>query len=177
MNFNNELFEYMIDKRNNITRINDIDYNHEYSHVALFTSKKIKKCKISNKFNSNYTIGINSSRIRYNNGNIKTHAEMDAMEHLKSKMIRNKNRNIICVDLYVIRHTKTRLLASSAPCLHCTSELSKIKWLKINKLFYSKNDGTVECIKFSEWCNKKDHHVSKGWEFTSNKNVINSDNM
>ena len=63
---------------------------------------------------------------------------MDAMEHLKSKMIRNKNRNIICVDLYVIRHTKTRLLASSAPCLHCTSELSKIKWLKINNRYAKK---------------------------------------
>ena len=161
---NHSLFNYMIDKRNKTNRSNEVKYNNEYSHVALFSSEKIKKEKISNKFNYNFTIGINSPRIRYNNGDIKTHAEIDAMEKLKSKMIRSRVKKQIIVDLYVIRHTKTGLLTSSAPCLHCTMELSKNKWLKINKLFYSKNNGTVECIKFTEWIKKNDHHITKGWK-------------
>ena len=100
--------------------------------------------------------------MRYNNIDIKTHAEIDAMERLKSKMIRYNIKKKICVDLYVIRHTKTGLLAESSPCFHCTMELSKLKWLKINNLFYSKNK-TIECIKFKEWVKKKDHHITKGW--------------
>ena len=162
MNSDHNIFKYMIETRNKINRTNDIKYNNEYSHVALFT---IKKERIANELNNNFTIGINSTRIRYNNIDIKTHAEMDAMERLKSKMIRC-NYNIkkkMCVDLYVIRHTKTGLLTASAPCLHCTNELSKIKWLKINNLFYSKNNKTIECIKFKEWVKKKDHHITKGW--------------
>jgi hypothetical protein len=159
--------EYMIDKRNRTERINETKYNHEYSHIALFSSEKIKKEKLPNELNNKFTIGINSPRSRYNNLNIKTHAEIDAMHKLKYKMIRNNNKNII-VDLYVIRHTKTGLLTSSAPCLHCTMELSKKKWLKINKLYYSKNNGMLECIKFTDWIEKKNHHITKGWK---NKNV------
>jgi hypothetical protein len=47
-------------------------------------------------------------------------------------------------------------------------ELSKKKWLKINKLYYSKNNGMLECIKFTDWIEKKNHHITKGWK---NKNV------
>jgi hypothetical protein len=161
---NHSLFGYMIDKRNKINRSNEIKYNNEYSHVALFSSEKIKKEKISNNVNGKFTIGINSTRIRYNNEDIRTHAEIDAMAKLKSKMIRHHIKKQIIVDLYVIRHTKTGLLTESAPCLHCTIELSKNKWLKINKLFYSRNNGTIDCIKFTEWVKKKDHHISKGWK-------------
>ena len=80
MNSDHNIFKYMIETRN---KINRTKYNNEYSHVALFTSKKIKKERIANELNNNFTIGINSTRIRYNNIDIKTHAEMDAMERLK----------------------------------------------------------------------------------------------
>ena len=129
-----------------------------------FRLLKLKKGNVTNEINNKFTIGINSTRIRYNNENIKTHAEMDAMEKLKSKMIRYNIKKKIIVDLYVIRHTKTGLLASSAPCYHCTKELSKNKWLHINNLYYSKNDGCIECVKFKEWVEKEDHHVTKGWK-------------
>jgi hypothetical protein len=45
MNSDHSLFNYMIDKRNKANRTNDIKYNNEYSHVALFSTVKIKKGK------------------------------------------------------------------------------------------------------------------------------------
>ena len=37
MNADHPIFKYMIEKRNRTNRSSDIIYNHEYSHVALFS--------------------------------------------------------------------------------------------------------------------------------------------
>jgi hypothetical protein len=37
--------------------------------------------------------------------------------------------------------------------------------VNINKLYFSRADGSITCIKFSDWIKKEDHHVSKGWKW------------
>ena len=125
-----------------------------YTHVATFVP--CNGCYNINKIK----IGNNSSRIRYNNKKIKTHAEINALNKLNF----NTKKIRVPVDLIVLGINKRHCLCDSAPCYHCTCELNKKSHIEIKKIYYSLNDGTIKCVNFSEWINKKDHHISKGWK-------------
>jgi len=143
------LINYLIQKRiNSISRLSEA--NH-LCHIATFVNKKRK--------NNHLTIGINTNRKRFNNNKIAVHAEIDALQKLEKTNKKHK------MDLIVLRVNKNGKLCESAPCRHCTIELSKNTLVNINKLYFSRSDGSITCIKFSEWLKKEDHHVSKGWKW------------
>jgi hypothetical protein len=73
-------------------------------------------------------------------------------------------------DLLVIRINKNGGLCESAPCQHCTKELSEVKFIKIDMLYYSRADGTITCIKFSEYIKQETIHISKGWKWINERN-------
>lgn len=134
------------------------DFTETYTHVATFVPHN--GCYNINKIK----IGNNSNRIRYNNTKIKTHAEINALDKLNL----HSKKTCTSVDLIVIRINKNHCLCESAPCYHCTRELNKKSYVNIKKIYYSLSDGTIKCVNFSDWINKKDHHVSRGWK---NKNI------
>ena len=116
-------------------------------------------------------MGENSDKPLYSNEQIKTHAEMDVLnktlELLRCKKIK-KNK----MDLIVLRINKKGLLCDSAPCYHCTRELFINNFIKIDKLYYSKSDETIHCIKFTDWVNSGNSHISKGWRWLQKKNLL-----
>lgn len=111
-------------------------------------------------------IGENSDKPLYSNNKIKTHAEMDAFNKVKGLLKCQKiKKNKIKMDLVVIRVSKTGNLCESAPCFHCTKELAKNNHIQINKLYYSRSDGTITCVKFNDWVIHGTTHISKGWKW------------
>ena len=108
--------------------------------------------------------GENSTNPLYSNNKIKTHAEMDALNKtvnlLRCKKIKKNKMNLI-----VLRVNKLGKLCESAPCFHCTKELSENNFIHIDKLYFSRSDETITCIKFDEWVNNGTCHVSKGWRW------------
>lgn len=116
-------------------------------------------------------MGENSDKPLYSNSKIKTHAEMDALNKVKGllkcqKIKKNK------MNLLVIRVNKQGELCESAPCFHCTKELSNNKCVQIDKLYYSKSDGSITCVKFNDWTSYGTSHVSKGWKWLAKKNCM-----
>lgn len=109
-------------------------------------------------------MGENSDKPLYSNNKIKTHAEMEALNKVKSllkcqKIKKNK------MNLLVLRINKKGELCESAPCYHCTKELANNNFVNIDKLYYSRSDETITCIKFSDWILNGTSHVSKGWKW------------
>lgn len=109
-------------------------------------------------------MGENSDKPLYSNKKIKTHAEMDALNKVKGllkcqKIKKNK------MNLIVIRVSKLGELGESAPCFHCTQELANNEHIQINKLYYSRADGSITSVKFSDWVSCGTSHVSKGWQW------------
>ena len=96
---------------------------------------------------------------------------MDAMINLenfiKCKKIKKEKMNLV-----VLRVNKSGNLCESAPCYHCSLELKKNKNIIIDKLYYSRADGTITCIKFKEWIKNNNFNVSKGWKWLDSKNKI-----
>ena len=93
---------------------------------------------------------------------------MDAMKNLDN-FIRCKKIKREKMNLIVLRINKSGNLCESAPCYHCTLELSKNKNISIDKLYYSRTDGSITCIKFKEWLDNDNFHVSKGWKWLKDK--------
>jgi hypothetical protein len=135
-------------------------------HIAAF----VPDFGIENKYASwafgKIAIGENSERNRFGNAQLSTHAEMDALRKLDN-LIRVKKCKKQKMDLVVIRVNKVGNLCESAPCYHCTQELSKSQMVTINKLYFSRNNRTITCIKFSDWLTNKNLHISKGWRWLS----------
>lgn len=135
-------------------------------HIAAF----IQDLGMENKFTGwafgKLAIGENSERMRFGNDRLSTHAEMDALKKLDG-LIRVQKCKKQKMDLVVIRVNKSGKLCESAPCYHCTKELEKTKVVSINKLYFSRSDGTITCVKFSEWLKNEHLHVSKGWRWMS----------
>jgi tRNA(Arg) A34 adenosine deaminase TadA len=122
-----------------------------YCHIAVFTD------------GSNITYGVNSTKKRFKNKNITTHAEIQALNNLRYILTKNKIRKTK-VDLYVFRFLKNGDLSLSAPCHHCSVELSKNKYIEINNLYYSVDNGLIK-IKFNDWLNFGQKIQSKGWKY------------
>jgi len=113
--------------------------------------------------NGTAIIGENSEKPLYSNSKIKTHAEMEALNKVKGllkcgKLKKNK------MNLVVLRINKSGQLCESAPCYHCSKELAENSFIKIDKLYFSRNDGTITCTKFDDWINNGNFRVSKGWK-------------
>jgi hypothetical protein len=157
------------------------DFNKDSPFISMMINKRIGTCKIGpschiaafvpdlgmkNKFTNwamgKLAIGENSERMRFGNNNLSTHAEMDALKKLDG-LFRVKKCKKEKMDLVVIRVNKSGDLCESAPCYHCTKELQNTKVVSINKLYFSRWDGTITCVKFSEWVKNDKHHISKGW--------------
>lgn len=133
-------------------------------HIAAFVPDLGIENKFLNWAFGKFAIGENSERVRFGNNRLSTHAEMDALKKLDN-LIRVKRCKTQKMDLVVIRVNKTGKLCESAPCYHCTKELQNSKVVRINKLYFSRWDGTITCIKFSEWIKNENFHVSKGWKW------------
>ena len=131
-------------------------------HIAAF----VKDLGMENKFTGwafgKLAIGENSERMRFGDDRLSTHAEMDALKKLDG-LIRVQKCKKQKMDLVVIRVNKSGNLCESAPCYHCTKELEQTKVVSINKLYFSRSDGTITCVKFSKWLKNEHFHVSKGW--------------
>ena len=136
-------------------------------HIAAFVPDLGIENKFLNWAFGKFAIGENSERVRFGNNRLSTHAEMDALKKLDN-LIRVKRCKKQKMDLVVIRVNKSGKLCESAPCFHCTKELQNSKVVTINKLYFSRWDGTITCIKFSEWIKNEKFHVSKGWKWMAN---------
>jgi len=96
---------------------------------------------------------------------------MDALNKAKNllkcqKIKKNK------MNLVVLRVNKRGDLCESAPCFHCTKELNNNNIVQIDKLFYSRADGTITCVKFNDWVTNGTSHVSKGWKWLVKSNCV-----
>lgn len=116
-------------------------------------------------------MGENSDKPLYSNKKIKTHAEMDALNKVKGllkcqKIKKNK------MNLVVIRVSKLGDLCESAPCFHCTQELANNEHIQINKLYFSRADGSITCVKFNDWISCGTSHVSKGWKWLAKNSCV-----
>jgi hypothetical protein len=109
-------------------------------------------------------VGENSERALYGNAHVKTHAEVDALRKLEG-IVRCKKMKKTRMNLIVLRVNKSGNLCESAPCYHCTMELVKNSCVTIDRLYYSRADGSITCVKFSNWTSQKNFHVSKGWKW------------
>lgn len=94
---------------------------------------------------------------------------MDALNKLKGllkchKIKKNK------MNLVVLRVNKLGNLCESAPCFHCTKELANNTDVQIDKLYFSRSNGTITCVKFNDWVNSGTSHVSKGWKWLARNN-------
>lgn len=135
-------------------------------HIAAFVPDLGIENKFINWAFGKMAIGENSERLRFGNTRLSTHAEMDALRKLDN-LIRVKKCKKQKMDLVVIRVNKSGNLCESAPCYHCTKELSNSSMVVINKLYFSRSNGTITCIKFSDWLKNKNFHISKGWKWLS----------
>jgi hypothetical protein len=133
-------------------------------HIASFVQDLGMENKFMNWAWGKLAIGENSERMRFGNDRLSTHAEMDALKKLDG-LIRVQKCKRQKMDLVVIRVNKTGNLCESAPCYHCTKELERTKVVSINKLYFSRSDGTITCVKFSVWLKNKNLHISKGWRW------------
>ena len=113
-------------------------------------------------------IGENSERSRFGNTKMTTHAEMDALRKLDLLFRNKKLKKKESMGLIVLRVNKNGNLCESAPCYHCTKELAENSIININKLYFSRADGTITCVKFSEWLEYDNARVSKGWKWIQN---------
>ena len=95
---------------------------------------------------------------------------MDALNKVKG-LLKCKKIKKTKMNLVVIRVNKTGNLCESAPCFHCTKELiANSDFVKIDKLYYSRSDGSITCIKFSDWVYCGASNVSKGWKWLARNN-------
>lgn len=89
------------------------------------------------------------------------HAEENAIKNLKPLP---KQKNLKKVDLLVIKVSITGKLGSSKPCYNCLTKLSLSlpeKGYKLNKVYYSTRDGTIESCKLNELINEENPHISR----------------
>lgn len=118
--------------------------------------------------NGKAVIGENSYKPLYSNSKIKTHAEMDALNKAKG-LLRCKKMKKNKMHLIVLRINKLGELCESAPCFHCTKELSENNCVIVDKLYFSRPNGSITCVKFDEWVKTGTQNISKGYKFASKK--------
>jgi hypothetical protein len=145
-------------------------YNGASNHIAVFVSSVANGgIDISSLGYGRVVIGENSTRALYSNKKITTHAEMDALIKVDSLIKCKKLKKNTRLNLIVIRINRSGLLRESAPCFHCSKELAKRNNIIIDKLYFSRTNESITCIKFDEYINYFTPYVSRGWKCIQNK--------
>jgi hypothetical protein len=131
-----------------------------YSHIACIYDASLGE--ITDLVEGKCVFGENSERKPKIGAVCNTHAEVDALRRyhgfLTSKRIKARRVNVL-----VIRFNKSGNLCESAPCFHCSRKLFDGGMVVVDKLFYSRSDGSVTGIKFRDWMDKEDFHLTRGW--------------
>jgi len=115
------------------------------------------------KLSSSDVISYGQNRFNFKGGSI--HAEADAINNLQT----NKRRNLISVDILVIKVRRDGKLSNSSPCVHCLKHIVDIpstKGYKVNKVYFSNNQGEIECHKLADLVNSEQLHISSYYRNT-----------
>lgn len=118
-----------------------------FRHAAVIMNK-----------NTHNTISYGINRYPTTQKSRSIHAEEDALNKL-----RYRSRSLKIVNICVIRTTLSGKLANSKPCIHCLQRLDELaprKGYRINWIYYSKADGTMDRCKLKTLLDAKDLHVS-----------------
>jgi cytidine deaminase len=146
-----DIIEQLIDIR--LGNISENNYSrNSYNHIAAVITKNRK-----NNFNV-LSVGLNSTKC----DNISIHAEYSAISKLKNSDNVNKNNKV--VDLLVIRTTLCRKLGNSKPCVKCLECMfcyATKKGYKVNNVYYSTADGTIQKKKLLDLIFNEELHVSR----------------
>lgn len=171
--------EDLTDRRNQIIEITDYDINtplidclikircgiktnNSANHIAALIPSK--NCFFHNYNSLTITKGINSDKTKFGNKNVKTHAEIDALRKTHNMFKCGKKKKRIKMSMVILRINRNGYLCESAPCYHCTLQLSKSKDLIIDKIYFSVDGGQIVYSKFSEWKVNPPAHITKGWK-------------
>ena len=101
------------------------------------------------------SIGQNIARNEYKS----CHAEHEAINRLKNR----NTKQLMGINIYVLRTTLTGSIGMSKPCAHCLAimcSLPQKKGYKINNIFYTDQNGNIEKKKLGELLND-DLHISR----------------
>lgn len=101
-----------------------------------------------------------------------THAEVDAMNHLP--LPKKRTKIITEISILIIKATSNGELRNSAPCVHCLKSMyimPKKLGYKINRVYYSNNDGDIECNKLIDLLKSDKLHVSCCHRKNTNFNI------
>jgi len=131
-----------------------------YSHIACIYDFSLGE--ITDLVDGKCVFGENSERKPKIGAVCNTHAEVDAMRRyhgmLTSKRIKSRKVNVL-----VIRFNKSGNLCESAPCYHCSKKLNEDGLIVVDKLYYSRSDGSITGIKFRDWMKRDEFHLTRGW--------------
>jgi hypothetical protein len=160
---NTPLVDGLIKVRNNYKT------NSSSNHIAALIKDK-------NNFLEHYnsltiTKGINSDKTKYGNKNVKTHAEMDALNKTYNLVKRRKLKKGVKMSLIILRVNRNGKLCQSAPCVHCTIQLSKLKNIIIDKIYFSTDGEKIVSIKLTDWLKNPPQHITSGWRRLNKKNI------
>lgn len=89
---------------------------------------------------------MNSSRELRSGCNYTTHAEMEALKRLDGRCRHTRRRKKI--NLIVLRVNKSGELCNSKPCGKCIEYMAGLKNYRINKVYYSDENGGIVAKKF-----------------------------
>lgn len=99
--------------------------------------------------------------------NLSTHAEISALNNLKTKNINLRRQEF---ELLVIRLSPTGHLGESRPCFHCLSKLEQARsGVKIKNIYYSTSKGIIIKEKFSQMKESKKTTYSSGYRRSMSK--------
>ena len=120
-------------------------------HIAcIFLSGKFKRRSVGRY--DGFFYGINNVSINYHHSE---HAEVNALRKLPPR----RNNRLICIDIFVIRVSITRMIGMSKPCIDCLKYMSKLKGYKIKNIYYSNGIGTeIVCETFTQLVHDEHHH-------------------
>ena len=113
-------------------------------------TKQIKK-------NNNITFGVNHGLC---NGSCSIHAELDAINKLKP--LKNKKR-LKSINLLVVRLNMSKQVIMSKPCQRCIMMLETFpmtKGYKVNKIYYSDDNGNIIRTNIQKLKREKNHICS-----------------
>ena len=140
-------------------------HNGVSNHIAVFILSSCNRgIDLSTMCNGRVIVGENSDRPLYSNNKMTTHAEMDALIKVDSLIRCKKLKKNSKLNLIVIRINKHGSLRESAPCFHCTKELAKRNNIIIDKLYFSRTNESITCIKFDKYINNFTPYISRGWK-------------
>ena len=107
-------------------------------------------------------IGENSAQYAYSWIPISTHAEIDALQKLRSEFIRGKRRPFK-MDLMVVRLSKTGKINNAEPCHHCMQQLKRASYVNIKNVYYSTENNGIVCKKFDDMIRSPTFFISSGY--------------